>query len=85
MMNLLSNMDLRSTKDNILAKANDGFEFICPPSKDGGNSDGGNSNGGNSLNRNVALAHSYSMNNQTISIGMGFNPSKQNANTPNWL
>ncbi len=74
MMNLLPNMDLRGTKDNILAKANNAIEFYCPPSKDGGISDGGNSlnrnaalahskdggisDGGNSLNRNAALAHS---------------------------
>jgi len=51
-------MDLRNLKDNILAKANNEFEYLCPPSKDGGNADGGNANGGNALNRNVALAHS---------------------------
>jgi len=31
-------MDLRDTKDNILAKANNGIEFNCPPAKAGGNS-----------------------------------------------
>ena len=57
-MSLLQNMGLRNTKADILAKANDAFEYLCPPSKDGGNSDGGNSDGDNSMNRNVALAHS---------------------------
>ena len=46
-------MGLRNLKDSILAKANNEFEFLYPPSKDGGNSDGDNS-----LNRNAALAHS---------------------------
>ncbi|MBS1488951.1 MAG: hypothetical protein JSS93_00310 [Bacteroidetes bacterium] len=46
-------MGLKDIKINCLAKANNGFEFCCPPSEDGGNSkDGGN------LNRNVTLAHS---------------------------
>jgi hypothetical protein len=48
MMNLLAKMDLQNIKIKILAKANKGIEFICPPAKAGGNS----------LNRNAALAHS---------------------------
>lgn len=56
-MGLFQNMALRNLEDNILAKAHDEFQYLCPPSKDGGNSDGGNSNGSNSdgsnfLNRN---------------------------------
>lgn len=47
MMNLSANMDLRNTKINCLAKANYGFEIICPPAKAGGNS-----NGGKTINRN---------------------------------
>jgi hypothetical protein len=51
-------MDLGNLADNILAKANDKFKYLYPPSKDGDNSDGGNSDGDNFLNWNVALAHS---------------------------
>ncbi|MFN4147451.1 MAG: hypothetical protein ACK4GN_16610 [Runella sp.] len=65
-------MDLRNTKDNILAKANNGIEYYCPPSKDGGDS-----NAGKILNSNAALAHSIKIN-QTNSIGMGFNPFHKN-------
>lgn len=85
MMNLLSNMGLRGTKGNIWLKPINGIEFYFPPAKDGGNL----------LNRNVALAHSIEMNRnaaiahskidkQTISLGMGFNPSNNNNNC-NWL
>jgi hypothetical protein len=72
-------MDLQNIKIKILAKANNGFEFICPPAKAGGNSmnmnmDLTHSRKGfnpfqreNSMNRNVALAHS-------IEYEFGFNP-----------
>lgn len=92
MRSLLQNMDLRNIMDNILAKANDGSEFICPPSEDGGISDAGISinwnaelahsilDGGYS-NRNAALAHSNKINNQIISIEMGFNPSNNKSIT----
>jgi len=35
---LYVNMDLQNIKIKILAKANNGFEFIRPPAKAGGNS-----------------------------------------------
>ena len=44
-----------AVQGKLLAKANDGIEFICPPDKSGSNS----KSGGNSLNWNAALAHSY--------------------------
>ena len=43
-----------AVQGKLLAKANDGIEFICPPDKSGSNS----KSGGNSLNWNAALAHS---------------------------
>ena len=36
MMNLLSNMDLKGTKDNIWLKPIIGIELFCPPAKAGG-------------------------------------------------
>lgn len=37
---LLANMDFRNSMVDILAKANDGIYFLCPPAKAGGNSGG---------------------------------------------
>lgn len=68
-------MNLRYTKDNILAKAINEIEFIYPSAKAGGNSKAGHSNAndnskaggnsileGNTMNRNEALAHSHKYN-----------------------
>lgn len=72
-------MDLKNLKDNILAKANNGNELNYHPAEAGDNSMYRNY-------RNAALPHSTQiphsknkMNIQSISIGMGFNPSKINS------